>query len=81
MLTDKTTIKTTLGGAVAAIILVAGFHPWAVAQIRSVVAEENRVSELQRSLMLERSFEVLRGDIRELRVEVRGLRIAVERKR
>jgi hypothetical protein len=81
VLTDKTTIKTTLGGAVAACVLVAGLHPWAVAQIRGVVRDEQQVAELQRKLDWERSVEMLRGDIRELRAEVRGLRLAIERKR
>ena len=81
MLTDKTTIKTTLGGAVAAIVLVAGLHPWAVGQVRAVVRDEQQVAELQRKLDFARSIETLRGDIRELRAEVRGLRLAIERKR
>jgi hypothetical protein len=80
MLTDKTTIKTTLGGALAAAVLIAGLHPWAIAQVRGVVAEENKITDLQRNLVLQQSFEALRGDIRELKVEVRSLRLQIERR-
>lgn len=76
-LSNDTPFKMRLGFAVVILAAVAGFHPWAIAQIRSVVQEENRVVVLQQEQRQDRQFNDLERKIVELVGEVRALKAVV----
>lgn len=76
-LSEKMPFRMTVGFALVILAAVAGFHPWAVAQIRSVVQEENRVVVMQQDTKTDKQFADLARRIGELTGEVRGLKVII----
>ena len=76
-ISEATRIKTNLGFTALVLGLVAGFHPWAIAQVRDVVQQENRLVVLQQDARQDEKFNTLSLEIRELTGEVRSLKAVV----
>lgn len=76
-ISEQTRFRTNLGFAILILGFVAGLHPYAIAQIRGVVQQENRVVVLQQDARQDEKFNTLALEIRELTGEVRALREVV----
>jgi hypothetical protein len=79
-LSEKMPFRITLGFATVVLGIVAGFHPWAVAEVRGIVQDENKITVLQQQLRQEQQFSTLVQQIKELTGEVRSLRAVVVRR-
>lgn len=78
---NRTPVKVSLGLLLGAIGFAFGFQPIAVAQIRSVVQEENKIIQLQSQATSNNQFSALRAQVAELTGEVRALRLAFAKRK
>jgi hypothetical protein len=85
LITAKTSVKLSLATFFAVTVFAAGFYPWLLSQVRSVVREEMQttVAVMDRDWERRWNEDGRRRDnqIFELRQAIRDLRVIVERRR
>lgn len=78
-ISDNTPIKLTVGLMIGVIVAVAGIHPWAMAQVKAVVAQQMAQAVTREELLrykLETDRE-LTAELRKMREEFVALKLEV----